>query len=184
MRVDAVNMNMTPTTFKLCLAAIGLAVGVSACSSLGKPKGVVASLRLHIQVAPDSSDRSAPVPIYRAKPVMINVEKTPFLDERSLTNAVLMEVGDGFAIQVQFSHSGAKILEQHSTSFRSRHCAIACQWGEKTITNRWLAAPLFNRTISDGTLMFTPDASHEEAVLIVNALNNAIKFIQKAGTSW
>lgn len=184
MRVDVVNMNITQPTFKLCLAAVGLAVALCSCSSMGKPKGVVASLRLHIQVAPDGSDRSAPVPIYRAKPVLINVDKAAFLDERSLTNAVLMELGDSFAIQVQFSHSGAKILEQYTTSFRSRHCAIASQWGEKTFTNRWLAAPLFNRTISDGTLVFTPDASHEEALLIVNALNNALKFIEKAGTSW
>jgi hypothetical protein len=172
-------MNMTRTTFKLCLATLGLAVAVAACSSLGKPKGIVASLRLHIQVPADGSDRAAPVPVFRANPVMVNVEKSPFLDERSLTNAVLMEAGDSFAIQVSFSPSGAKILEQYSTAFRTRHCAIACQWGEKDLTNRWLAAPMFNRTIFDGKLMFTPDASHEEAIMIVDALNNAIKFIQK-----
>ncbi len=179
MRVDVVNMNITQPTFKLCLAALGLAVALCACSSMGKPKGVIASLRLHIQTPVDGSDRSAPVPIYRAKPILINVEKEAFLDERNLTKAVVMEAGDSFFIQVQFSPSGTKILEQYSTSYRSRHCAIASQWGEKTFTNRWLAAPMFNRTISDGTLVFTPDASLEEAVVIVNALNNAIKFIQK-----
>lgn len=180
MRVDAVNMNMTQTTFKLCLAAIALAVAVAGCASFGKPKGNVASLRLHIQVAQDGSDRSAPVPIYRANPIMVNVEKAPFLDERSLTNATLMEVGDGFAIQVEFNVSGAKILEQYSTSFRSRHCAIACRWGEKTFTNRWVAAPMFNHTIFNGKLMFTPDASFEESIVLVDALKNSIKFIQKS----
>lgn len=178
------NMNMSRTTFKLCLVAAALAVVVSACSSIGKPKGEVATLRLHIQVPQDGSDRSAPVPIYRARPVMINVERNPFLDERSMTNAVLLEQGDSFFIQVGFSTSGSKVLEQYSTAYRSRHCAIASQWGGKTFTNRWLAAPMFNRTIFDGKLTFTPDATHEEAVMIVNALNNGIKYLQKTDGVW
>jgi len=173
-------MNMTLPTFKLCLVALGLGVALCACSSIGKSKGPQAVLRLHIQSTPDGSERSAPVPIYRAHPILINVDKASFLDERSITNAVLVDSGDSFAIEVRFSHSGAKILEQYSTTYRSRHCAIASSWGEKYYTNRWLAAPIFSKTIFDGKLVFTPDASREEAVMIVEGLNNHAKDIQNS----
>ena len=175
-------MTMQRIIFKLCLAVLGVALGLCACVTPGKPKGPVASLRLHIQTNPDGSDRSAPIALYRANPMLLNVEKLPFLDERSISNAVVVVDAVGsFAIQIQFDPSGAKLLEQYSTTFRSRHCAIFSQWGEKTMTNRWLAAPLFTHTIFDGKLVFTPDATHEESRALVEALKNTVKAVQKSG---
>ena len=43
----------------------------------------------------------------------------------------------------------------------------------------WLAAPMTNKRISDGVLVFTPDASREEADRIVLGLNNVAKEAQK-----
>lgn len=176
-------MKMPLPTFKLCLAVAALAVGLCACAEFGKPKGPLAILRLHVQVSPDGSDRSSPVQILRDKPMQINVEHAPFLTEQSLTNAVLVESLDTYAIKLQFDSTGAMILEQYSVAYRSRHCAIFCQWGDKTQTNRWLGAPIFTRPISDGTLVFTPDASRDESAEIVTALKNAIKYCQKMD-SW
>jgi hypothetical protein len=174
-------MTMQRIFFKLCLTGLALGLGLCACISPGKPKGMIASLRFHIETNPDGSDRSAPIAIYRANPMLLNVEKASFLDERSISNAVVVENLGSYAIQVQFDESGAKMLEQYSTTFRSRHCAIFSQWGEKTMTNRWLGAPLFTRTIFNGTLVFTPDATREESQAIVAALQNAVKQIQKSG---
>jgi preprotein translocase subunit SecD len=174
-------MTMQRKFFKLCLVGLGAALGLCACITPGKPKGPTASLRFHIQTNPDGSDRSAPIAIYRANPMLLNVEKQPFLDERSITNATVVDSLGSFAIQIQFDASGAKMLEQYSTSFRSRHCAIFSQWGQKTMTNRWLAAPKFTRSIFNGTLVFTPDATREESQAIVAALKNTVIQVQKSG---
>ena len=37
---------------------------------------------------------------------------------------------------------------------------------------RWLAAPRINKRIADGVLVFTPDATREEAEQIALGLNN------------
>ena len=67
-------------------------------------------------------------------------------------------------------------LEQFTAQYPGRRFAIAAQFGEKELEMRWLAAPILNRRITDGILAFTPDASREEAELIVRGLNNtAIK---------
>ena len=45
--------------------------------------------------------------------------------------------------------------------------------------NRWLAAPMISRRISDGVLAFTPDCDHEEAAQLVLELNNTAKELHK-----
>jgi preprotein translocase subunit SecD len=175
-------MKMRRMAFKSCLGAgLTLALLCGCQSSPGKPKGLVATLRLHLEMNADRSDRSTPVPIHRANPFLVNVEKAPFLDERSVTNAAVVEAMGGFAIQVQFDTTGARLLEQYSTANRGRRCAIFTQFGDKNPQPRWLAAPLLSRTITDGVLVFTPDATREEAEQIVRGLLNLKKEIQKRG---
>ena len=53
--------------------------------------------------------------------------------------------------------------------------AIFSQFGEEMKDYRWLAAPVINRRISDGVLVFTPDATREEAEEIALGLNNVAK---------
>ena len=43
---------------------------------------------------------------------------------------------------------------------------------------RWLAAPKISQPITNGLLIFTPDATEEEARQIVQGLNNAAKKYQ------
>jgi len=175
-------MKLRRMAFKSCLCA-GLALALlCGCQSLaGKPKGLVATLRLHLEVNPDATDRSTPVPIHRAHPFPVNVEKASFLDERSVTNVAVVEAMGGFAIEVRFDTTGARLLEQYSTANRGRRCAIFTQFGDKTPQPRWLAAPVLSRTITDGVLVFTPDATREEAEQIVRGLLNLKKQIQKRG---
>lgn len=145
-----------------------------------KPKGPVAALRLHLQVNPDGNDRSSPVPIGRDTPVMINVEKFPFLDERDVASAKVIGSVGGFAMQIAFDRRGSLLLEQCSIGSKGRCCAVFCQFGEaKAPTSRWLAAPLLSRRITDGVLVFTPDATREEAEQIAAGLNKVAKQYQQ-----
>lgn len=177
-------MRIPLNRFKLCLAALvfGLGLWCGCRTTAAKPKGWVATLRLHLETTPDAMGGSMAVPVDRRSPVMINVEKNSFLDERYVTNAAVVEAMGVFAVKVQFDDFGRNLLEQYSTANRGLRCVIFSQYGEKKrFQQRWLAAPMFTRTIKDGTLEFTPDASREEADRIVRGLMNVTKSNRKSG---
>jgi hypothetical protein len=71
-------------------------------------------------------------------------------------------------------------LEQFTAANPGRHLAIFGQWGDKLSAGRWLAAPLISRRITKGTIIFTPDASREEALKLVTGLSNIAKKNVKA----
>ena len=148
-------------------------LATAGCESMGKKKEV-STLHFHLEVTPDGTDTNAPVPIYRAAPIFVNVQKQPFLNEGSIVKASVVDVMGGFAIFVQFDRQGTWLLEQYSVANRGRRIAIMSQFGEV----RWLAAPVMTKPITDGTLVFTPDATHEEADRIVRGLTNVTKELQ------
>ena len=78
------------------------------------------------------------------------------------------------SIFVQFDRRGTWLLEQYTTANRGRRIAIMSQFGQV----RWLAAPKISKPITDGTLVFTPDATREEADRIVRGLTNVAKKMQ------
>ena len=151
----------------LSLCAVG-------CAAIKKKE--VATLRLHQEVNPDARERSSPVPIYRASPMYVNVEKGPFLIEGHVSKASVIDALGSFQILIQFNRTGTWLLEQYTTAHRGRRIAVFSQFGEEA---RWLAAPVTNKRISDGVLVFTPDASREEAERIVLGLNNVAEEAQK-----
>jgi hypothetical protein len=153
----------------LCsLIAGGCQTDKSDKSPKSKGKKDLCTLQVHIEVNSDGSNRNEPVPIYRAKPVLVNVEKLPFITEKNVVSAALIDEQGGFAIQIQFDRQGTWLLEQYSAVNRGRHIAILSDFGEV----RWLAAPLLTKRIPNGLLSFTPDATREEAERIVRCLNN------------
>jgi len=137
-------------------------------SNKSQGKKDLSTLQLHLEVNSDGSNRNEPVPIYRAKPVLVNVEKLPFITEKNVVAAALIDEQGGFAIQIQFDRQGTWLLEQYSAVNRGRHIAIFSEFGEA----RWLAAPVFTKRIINGVLTFTPDATREEAERVVRGLNN------------
>lgn len=159
------------------LGPVLLLLILTSCATAGsKAEKEIATLRVHLEVNPDGSDRNSRVPIYRAKPILLNVEKSPFVNESDLAQASLVDEMGGFKIVIQFDTRGTRLLEQFSATNPGKHLAIATQFGEKLKQNRWLAAPLISHRIADGTLAFTPDATRDEAETIVRGLNNvAIK---------
>jgi preprotein translocase subunit SecD len=148
-------------------AVLALAVGCASSEEREKQKEA-SSLRLFLEQEFDPGDKTTLVPIYRADPMLVRIEKVPFLDEGHLTNAQVVDVVGGFAIVVNFDFHGTLVLENVSNSYRGRRIAIYSMFTD----GRWLAAPVINGRIEDGSLGFTPDCTREEAERIVSGLNN------------
>ena len=94
---------------------------------------------------------------------MVNVEKMPFLTKPNVAEAKVVDVRRRVrpAHPVQpCGHGDARAVHRAN---RGRKIAVFTQFGEQLKNCRWLAAPVISHRISDGVLIFTPDASREEA---------------------
>jgi preprotein translocase subunit SecD len=161
------------TKFNLYLLLAAVLCLAGGCET-GRDKTPVAAIQFHIETTKDGTSLNKPVPIYRANPVLINVDVEPFLTEDDVTSARLVDTNGGFMMNIKFNDSGASTLEQYTSDNPGRHIAVYCAYGEKLKETRWLAAPQIHRRISDGQLTFTPDATRDESKLIVESLNNLI----------
>ena len=133
---------------------------------------LLSTLRIHVEVTAAPMDFSVKVPVSRTNPMMVTVDKDPFLTEGNVAAAKVVEAMGGYDIQVEFDHSGTLLLEQYTTSNPGRRMAIFSLFGKTKEESRWLAAPTVGRRITNGKLTFTPDASREEAERIVLGLTN------------
>lgn len=159
------------------LLALGMATGCNTAHR--KEKKIFATLRLHIEVNPDAGHLSGPVLVHGYS---VNVQTEPFLTEANVKHAKVIDVLGGFEISLQFDRQGSWLLEQYTSAGRGRHLAVFSQWSSppdnKLNKGRWLASPYIPTHITDGMLMFTPDATREEADQIVLGLNNVARKIQ------
>lgn len=152
----------------LCVAGCGTA-------EERKQKKAAANLRFFLEVNRDGTAQNQPIRVFRDQPVTINIHRESFLDTGFMERADLVSVPGGHAIQVAFNKAGAMRLESVTTASRGQRVAIFAEWTQ----GRWLAAPVITRRIADGVFIFTPDASYEEAEMIVLGLNNLIKKLGK-----
>lgn len=136
---------------------------------------MLSTLRVHLEAAAEDPFSSLKVPIYRASPVQLLVEKEPFLTEAHVASAKVVDTLGGFALQIQMNRQGTWLLQEYSAGNPSKHFAIFTQFGEKGKKSRWLAAPEFSHIISNGLIQFTPDATREECDEIALGLNNIAK---------
>jgi hypothetical protein len=153
----------------LVLALLALTAGC-ATSEERKKRNEVSTLRVHVEADRGATDRNSAISIHRTSPILLNIDREPVLDEREVQAAMVVDQPGGFAIEVQFDRRGSWILERTSVMHRGKHFAIFSHFGEKNA--RWLAAPLITAKNSSGRLVFTPDATREEAERIVRGLNN------------
>jgi hypothetical protein len=167
--------------FNLYLLASALALPLAlacGCKTAGQHRQdkVVSTFRLHLEENPGSGESTA---LIQLAGVELYVNNQPFLDERSVTNATVVDTRDGgYAMRVQFDKHGTLVLDSVTTALRGRRIAIFTQFGAgKPEHSRWLAAP-YGAPITDGVLLFTPAATREESEEIVLGLNHAAK---KAG---
>src|SRR5687768_10508404 len=155
-------------TYLILLATLALG-----CQSIWKKKEF-STFRMHIETNADGGN-NGPVTIGRSEPFAVNIEKASFISEYHVENAAVVDSLGGFQIMVQLNRQGTWLLEQYSTAAREKRAAIFSNWGEP----RWLAAPKLSRRITDGVVVFTPDATREEADRIVRGLNTLVKEIKK-----
>jgi hypothetical protein len=160
--------------FNIYLLGLALLVPVTGCQSPESARAKqIATFRLHLAVTPDGTHFSEPVPIYRANPTMVNIDRSAFLTEGSIAGArVISDELGGYSLQVQFDPRGTYLLEQYTAMYPGKRFAIFGEFGEKMEQHRWLGAPIIPRRISNGILTFTPDATREEAEQIAIGLNN------------
>jgi len=163
--------------YLLLLLAGLLAGGCRTAES--KQKKELSILRVHVEANPGWTDRTVTVSLPRTNSVSVTVEKDPFLTEADVKEARVVDVAGGFDLQIQFDQEGTWLLEQYSASNNGRHFVIFASFGEKLKLSRWLAAPKIVHLIPNGVLLFTPDATREEAGQIALGLNNVAKKTQK-----
>ena len=166
--------------FNIYLVVALAAVAVCGCQIFGgtKAERQLSTLRLHLEASRDGTKANEPIPVYREKPVIVNVEKTPFLTEADVAEAKVIDEVGGFALRIRFNHAGTAILEGYTTENRGKKIAVFSQFGDKIKDHRWLAAPVIAHRISDGVFTFTPDATREESEEIALGLNNVVKKAQ------
>jgi hypothetical protein len=152
----------------LALAVLGLACKTTEERKLSKQ---ASTLRVYLARL---SERGSGVAVYRQNPVHFNVEHEPIVTETDLETAEVIDQPGGFAIKARFNGHGALLLEQATVAHHSEHLAIQSFFGE----SRWLAAPQIKRRISNGELVFTPDATREEADRIVRGLTNVVNKVK------
>ena len=166
MSLLAGNMKTRLLWFNLFLAV----AFITGCTTTGV-KSEKSTLRLHFEIDAANNDRIASVPIFRANPMFLNVQREYVCDERNVSAASIIDQPGGFAIQIQLDRQGTWRLEQSSLTHKGKHLAVFSHFGEA----RWLAAPVIHKIISNGRIIFTPDATREESERIVRGLNNGVK---------
>lgn len=161
------------------LLALPLTLLCACRSAESKPNKALSTLRVFLEVNPDATGRSRAVPIYRDNPFMVNVQTEPFLTEANVSEARVVEAVGGFAMRIRLDRRGAWLFEQYTVANRGKRCAIFSQFASplnpKLNQARWLGAPVISARVSDGVLLFTPDASREEAYQIVRGLNRVAR---------
>lgn len=166
-------MNFYGRRFNLYFLPAALLLLVSGCALLHFHSRPVAALRIHVEGESAVAGSSQTISVMRSQPVMVTIASEPILTEADVVAARLLETRGGFALELKFDEIGGWALEQYTAVNPGKHLAIFGQWGGKPADGRWLAAPSINRRVAGATLVFTPDASREEAGLLVKGLNAA-----------
>ncbi len=172
-------MKFRPVRFNSYFIAL-LAALLTACESTDpsgstKVASDVATLRIHLETHADPMGLSRRISVGRESAQTFFITP-PMLSEQNLTAARLWEGNEEqFAIHLQFDRDGIRTLEMLSMSYRGKRLALGSQFPEP----RWIGTFRMDRRIADGTLLFRPDATREEAVKIVRLLNNSVAKLQK-----
>ena len=140
------------------------------CASGGKGDEIT-TLRVHLESSDSQSDRVLTAPVYRASPKVITVNRSFFLNENDVARASVEKANGAFSIKLELTRHGAIVLETETASNKGRRMVIFSQFGDV----RWLAAPIIRQRMEGGVIIFTPDATEEEAERIVRGLNTLAK---------
>ena len=141
-----------------------------------KKKKEKSTIRVHVEMARDGSERTRQIPVLRDKSMMISIDAESFLDESHLVESKVISTPGGPEIELQFNSIGRTLLENTTAANRGRRLAIYTDFDKE---HRWIAAPVITKLLSNGILRFTPDATQEEAERIVRGLNTVAEVKEK-----
>src|SRR5437762_3183390 len=88
-----------------------------------------ATIRFHLETNLDGTEKTRIVPVHRASPIYVTVEEMVFLSEADVERAAVTDWAGTYAIQVQFNHHGAFVLDTMTTSNKRRRLAIFSEFG-------------------------------------------------------
>ena len=71
------------------------------------PDTQLTALRIHVEGAPDSSGRTVQVPVFRERPILVTVDREPFLTEGNVTKAEVVDEPGGFSLRSSSSGRAA-----------------------------------------------------------------------------
>ncbi|HSH96348.1 MAG TPA: hypothetical protein VK968_19530 [Roseimicrobium sp.] len=165
------------SAFNIYLLCALMCLPMGCASSSKKKKGKErAILRIHLQAQLQTSAlaNSTPISVYREKPVLIDVENDPVIFEVHIEKVEVIDEMGAFSIRVTLNRQGTWLLQNITAQRRNSHMAILGVY--KDI--RWLGAPYIDRTITDGIITFTPDATRAEADEFVKRLNETLKEVK------
>jgi hypothetical protein len=142
-----------------------------------KRKEQISTFRVYVEVPPDFIGKSAEVEVHKDPTIKMNLANEPTMTEAYVQEAKVVEDVGGFSIAVQLNRDGSLLLENVTSSSLGRHIAIFSQFlvppDMKPNAGRWLAVLKLSSHITDGRIVFTPDATRAEADQIVLGLNTA-----------
>ena len=170
-------MNFYVRRFNLYLLLMLVALAADGCAWGKKKIGKVGAIRVHMESPVQVTGKTESIQLPRSQPVVIQIDEDPTVTERNLIAATLLETPGSFGIRVKFDETGAWMIEQATAGNPGKHLVIFAQWGDTAAEGRWLAAPAITRRIADGVITFTPDASREEALKLVEGLNHTAKLL-------
>ena len=171
----------------LLVLALGLGAG---CRTTGDPsppgakkKKEFCLLRFFVEVNPDATGRNQIVSIFQENPTPVCVEKMPVLTEEDIEEVSVLDQVGGFSLSVKFNDRGTRILEMTTGSHPGKRLAVFAEYSvkSKAVESLWLAAPRITHRLANGVLVFTPDATREQADRIVEGMTNLLADAKRKG---
>jgi len=148
-----------------------------------KEKKEATVIELHMEADLDGTSDNLPVTVGNDATIRVNVEKHPFLDGGDLDRAdVVVDTDGSFAIRLKFKRRGMELLDTMTSFYPGKRVAVFCRFGAGLEHNRYIAAPVMRRPISNGVFTFAPSTSREDADRIVRGLNSIAEQIKKDDT--
>src|SRR5687768_14371837 len=164
------NMKTWRWNINAIFCALALVCLLSACQTTEEKKAAKEQtiFKIHLERVADNKSDQSDVPVYRQRPTYIHIDTKEILNNYDIVNASVVDVPGGFGIRLVFNDHGSRVLENITARNAGKRLVIYAAWPEV----RWLAAPRITSRIGNAELVFTPDATREEAEQIVKGANN------------
>lgn len=130
-------------------------------------------LRVYFESPRDTTSRAMEARVGRGgAPLVITVEKLPILSESHIKIVEVVGGEGGPSLRITFNRMGRRLLENYTAAGIGRRLVLQTQFDEEA---RWLGAPRITRRISDGVLLFAPDATPAELDRLVRGVTKWVK---------